>query len=204
MFTCIYSCNATFETGLHSQFRRGLFVSQGGRGKRLIILLVLLLLVVVVVVVVVVLYFYWNPQRENLRSREAGPKKPYTLKPQETKCNKEEFNHNWLCIIIYIFSHSQVFHRRQPRTQACSRYLSDQRRLGTERDSPRRPRRIFPTSLTGDVSRDVTSKIAEDDWERGCIEAILTQNKELVMFTLCRIACACAATKIIPDRASKL
>ena len=46
----------------------------------------------------------------------------------------------------------------QPRTQACSRYPSDQRRLGTERD-----RRIFPTSLTGDV----TSEIAEDDWERG-------------------------------------
>ena len=35
----------------------------------------------------------------------------------------------------------------QPRTQACSRYPSDQRRLGTERD-----RRIFPTSLTGDVT----------------------------------------------------
>ena len=47
----------------------------------------------------------------------------------------------------------------QPRTQACSRDPSDQRRLGTERD-----RRIFPTSLTGDV----TSAIAEDDWERGC------------------------------------
>ena len=48
----------------------------------------------------------------------------------------------------------------QPRTQACSRYTSDQRRFGTERD-----RRIFPTSLTGDV----TSEIAEDDWERGWI-----------------------------------
>ena len=46
----------------------------------------------------------------------------------------------------------------QPRIQACSRYPNDQRRLGTERD-----RRIFPTSLTGDV----TSEIAEDDWERG-------------------------------------
>ena len=46
----------------------------------------------------------------------------------------------------------------QSRTQACSRYLSDHRRLGTKRD-----RRIFPTSLTGDV----TSEIAEDDWERG-------------------------------------
>ena len=54
--------------------------------------------------------------------------------------------------------------RSQPRTQACSRYPSDQRRLGTERDSARRPRRIFPTSLTGDV----TSQIAEDDWELGC------------------------------------
>ena len=46
----------------------------------------------------------------------------------------------------------------QPRTQACSRYPSDQGRLGTKRD-----RRIFPTSLTSDV----TSKIAENDWERG-------------------------------------
>ena len=46
----------------------------------------------------------------------------------------------------------------QPRTQACSRYPSDQGRLGTERD-----KRIFPTSLTSDV----TSEIAEDDWERG-------------------------------------
>ena len=35
----------------------------------------------------------------------------------------------------------------QPRTQDCSRYPSDQRRLGTERD-----RQIFPTSLTGDVN----------------------------------------------------
>ena len=61
----------------------------------------------------------------------------------------------------------------QPRTQACSRYPSDQRRLGTERD----PGRIFPTSLTGDV----TSEIAEDDWERGwsrsCFELILRMNK---------------------------
>ena len=46
----------------------------------------------------------------------------------------------------------------QPRTQACSRYPSDQRRLGTERD-----RRIFPTSLKGDV----TSEIAKYDRERG-------------------------------------
>ena len=46
----------------------------------------------------------------------------------------------------------------QPGAQACSRYPNDQRRLGTERD-----RRILPTSLTGDV----TSEIAEDNWERG-------------------------------------
>ena len=49
------------------------------------------------------------------------------------------------------------------------RYPSDQRKLGTERDSARRPGRIFPTSLTGDVSRDVTSEIAEDDFERDWI-----------------------------------
>ena len=51
----------------------------------------------------------------------------------------------------------------QPRAQASSRYPSYQRRLGTECDSAS-PRRTFPTSLTGDV----TSEIAEDDWERGC------------------------------------
>ena len=50
---------------------------------------------------------------------------------------------------------------RQPRTQASSRHSSYQRRLGTECV----PRRIFSTSLTGDV----TSKFAEDDWERGCV-----------------------------------
>ena len=50
----------------------------------------------------------------------------------------------------------------QPYTQASSRYPSDQRRLKAERDSAMRPRRIFPTGLTGDV----TSEIAEDDWER--------------------------------------
>ena len=50
----------------------------------------------------------------------------------------------------------------QPRTQASSRYPSYQRRLGTECDSARRPLQIFPTSLTGDV----TSEITEDDWER--------------------------------------
>ena len=27
----------------------------------------------------------------------------------------------------------------------------------------------LPTSLAGDVSRDVTSEIAEDDWERGWV-----------------------------------
>ena len=51
----------------------------------------------------------------------------------------------------------------QPHTQASSRYPSYKRRLGTERDSARRPRLIFPTSLTGDV----TSEITEADWERG-------------------------------------
>ena len=50
---------------------------------------------------------------------------------------------------------------RQPRTQASSCYPSYQRRLGAECG----PRRIFPTSSTGDV----TSKFAEDDWERGCV-----------------------------------
>ena len=69
----------------------------------------------------------------------------------------------------------------QPRTQACSRYPSGQRRLGTERDSARRPGRIFPTSLTGDV----TSEIAEDDWERGWLcpigeQFLLSSSRELV------------------------
>ena len=49
----------------------------------------------------------------------------------------------------------------QPRTQASSRYPSDQRRLGTERDSASAS--FFPTSLTGDV----TSENAVNDWERG-------------------------------------
>ena len=53
----------------------------------------------------------------------------------------------------------------QPRTPASSRYMSYQRRLRTECDSTRRPPRIFPTSLMGDV----TSEIAEDDWERGWV-----------------------------------
>ena len=44
-----------------------------------------------------------------------------------------------------------------------STLISYKRRLGTERDSARRLKRIFATSLTGDV----TSEIAEDDWERG-------------------------------------
>ena len=52
----------------------------------------------------------------------------------------------------------------QSRLQASSRYLSHKRRLRTRPDSAWGLRRIFPTSLTGDV----TSEIAEDDWERGC------------------------------------
>ena len=36
----------------------------------------------------------------------------------------------------------------------------------------RRPRRIFPTSLTGDV----TSEIAQDDWERGCKPSTSLRN----------------------------
>ena len=66
----------------------------------------------------------------------------------------------------------------QPRTQACSRYPSGQRRLGTERDSARRPGRIFPTSLTGDV----TSEIAEDDWERGFCRHYSIQKMTGVVF----------------------
>ena len=59
----------------------------------------------------------------------------------------------------------QIFDlEHQPCTQASSRYLSDRRRLGTERDSA--------TSLTGDV----TSEIAEDDWERGCWNTILVAS----------------------------
>ena len=34
------------------------------------------------------------------------------------------------------------------------------------------PWRIFPTSLTGDV----TSKIADDDWERGCVRGACAQE----------------------------
>ena len=49
----------------------------------------------------------------------------------------------------------------QPRTQASSRYPSDQRRLGTKRD-----RRIFPTIFPTSLTGDVTSEIAEDDWEQ--------------------------------------
>ena len=64
----------------------------------------------------------------------------------------------------YCDNTSQILHLLvQPRTQASSRYPSYQRRLGTECDSASPPR-TFPTSLTGDV----TSEIAEDDWERGC------------------------------------
>ena len=38
----------------------------------------------------------------------------------------------------------------------------------------RRPRRIFPTSLTGDV----TSEIAEDDWERGWCRCTVLEEFE--------------------------
>ena len=59
---------------------------------------------------------------------------------------------------------SQILHLLvQSRTQASSRYPSYQRRLGTECDSAS-PRWTFPTNFTGDV----TSEIAEEDWERGC------------------------------------
>ena len=49
----------------------------------------------------------------------------------------------------------------QPCTQASSRYPSYQRRLGTKCNSARHLRRIFPTSLIGEV----TYKITEDDWD---------------------------------------
>ena len=56
----------------------------------------------------------------------------------------------------------------QPRTQASFRYPSDQRRLEPSAIARGRPRRIFPTSLIGDV----TSEIAEDGWEPGGIYTI--------------------------------
>ena len=49
----------------------------------------------------------------------------------------------------------------QPRTQACSRYPSDQWRLVTSAN--------FPDKLV-----DVTSEIAEDDWERGSPKLIFS------------------------------
>ena len=69
----------------------------------------------------------------------------------------------------------------QPRTQAGadSRYPSYNGRLGTKRD-----RRIFPTSLTGDV----TSEIAEDDWERGCEFSI---GRRFVRFSACKRSLNC-------------
>ena len=76
-------------------------------------------------------------------------------------CDKR--GHRWHTHRYLLGKVSKTVTFAQPRTKACSRYPSDQRRLETERDSARRPRRIFPTSLTGDV----TSEIAEDDWERG-------------------------------------
>ena len=72
----------------------------------------------------------------------------------------------------YIEVLSKKYGESQPLTQASSRYPSDQRRLGTERDSTS-PRRIFPTSMTGDV----TSEIAEDGWERGWGHPILQLAK---------------------------
>ena len=71
----------------------------------------------------------------------------------------------------------------QPRIQASSRYMSYQRRLRTECDSTRRPRRIFPTCLIGDV----TSEIAENDWERGWVNLssflkFLPENKAFLYF----------------------
>ena len=71
------------------------------------------------------------------------------------------------CFFVYSFVYlfinysSKIFSLRvsQLRTQAKSCYPKYQRRLGTECDSTRRPRRIFETSLTGDV----TSEITEDD-----------------------------------------
>ena len=72
----------------------------------------------------------------------------------------------------YIEVLSKKYGASQPLTQASSRYPSDQRRLGTERDSTS-PRRIFPTSMTGDV----TSEIAEDGWERGWWHPILQLAK---------------------------
>ena len=52
--------------------------------------------------------------------------------------------------------------KRQPCTRTSSRYLRDQRRLGTESDQ-----RLFPTSLRGDV----TSEIPKNDWEQGWLKA---------------------------------
>ena len=53
----------------------------------------------------------------------------------------------------------------QPRTQASSRYPSYQRRLGTECD---RVRGEFPDKLDR-----WNSEIAEEDWERGCVDSRL-------------------------------
>ena len=53
----------------------------------------------------------------------------------------------------------------QPPTQASSRYPSYQRRLGTECD---RVRGEFPDKLDR-----WNSEIAEEDWERGCVDSRL-------------------------------
>ena len=57
-----------------------------------------------------------------------------------------------------------LIHSLVPRPVRAIRVISG----GLERSAIAR---VFPTSLTGDV----TSEIAEDDWERGClIQTILT------------------------------
>ena len=61
--------------------------------------------------------------------------------------------HHIRIYLIYLFPDSSSFSlpsptHSQPRTQASSRYPSDQRGLGT-------------------LTSDVTYEITEDDWERG-------------------------------------
>ena len=48
----------------------------------------------------------------------------------------------------------------------------------------RRPRRIFPTSLTDDV----TSQIAEDDWERGWVKTLVTAS---ILQLFMMLGCTC-------------
>ena len=63
----------------------------------------------------------------------------------------------------YIAVLSKKYVASQPLTQASSRYPSDQRRLRTKRDSASFSR-IFPTSLTGDVTSEITLDVWERDW----------------------------------------